>query len=108
MCVKKLTMARTRRTSEEMGRLLEAFRDSGQTMKAFCARQGVPLSVFSYWQRKLRGEVRSSGGFVEITPASARDTGYPVAEVIYPSGIRLRFYSPMSPSYLMALVAREG
>jgi hypothetical protein len=58
------------RRSEADGRaLLAAFADSGLTQKAFCEREGVALSTFQYWKRRLGQPPAASGGAQE--PASA-------------------------------------
>jgi hypothetical protein len=42
------------RRSEADGRaLLAAFAESGLSQKAFCEREGVALSTFQYWKRRL-------------------------------------------------------
>jgi hypothetical protein len=99
-------MARTRRSIEEMVPLLEAFARSGETIKAFCERSGVPVSVFTYWRTKYRREVDRTGDFVEITPTPSEDRA--LAEVVFPSGVRIRFFGPVAPAYLAGVVSQAG
>ena len=57
------------RRSEADGRaLLAAFAESGLTQKAFCEREGVALSTFQYWKRRLGHLPAASAGAQE--PAS--------------------------------------
>ena len=59
-----------RRTASEWQELISRFDGAGQTRKAFCLSQGVSLSTFDLWRRKLRGRTaeRSESMFVEVSP----------------------------------------
>lgn len=65
-----------RRSPAQWRDLVEAFSRDGGTRKDFCARHGVALSTFDWWQRRLREEAmaaspadRGSSGslFVELS-----------------------------------------
>lgn len=63
-----------RRSPAQWRSLVEAFSHSSETRKQFCARHGVALSTFDWWQRRLRGEhlatasvVGSPALFVELS-----------------------------------------
>lgn len=43
-----------RRTASEWHELISRFEVTGQTRKDFCLSQGVSLSTFDLWRRKLR------------------------------------------------------
>lgn len=49
----------TRRSHSEWRSLLEAHAASGLTQTAFCRREGVALSTFQYWKRRLAADERS-------------------------------------------------
>lgn len=62
---------RTRRTASEWRELVSQFERGGQSRKAFCSSQGLSLSTFDLWRRKLRGtpaqrEHGSESMFVEV------------------------------------------
>ena len=50
-----LTGSRTmiRRSAEQWQEILQRFEHSGQTQAAFCAAEGLALSTFTLWRRKL-------------------------------------------------------
>ncbi len=95
-------MKRTQRKPEEMFPVIEAYLKSGTTQKSFCAEYGIAISIFGYWLRRYRHERAASGGFIEVAPAGATDR--PLVEVTYPSGVRLRIFSPVEPGYLERLL----
>ncbi len=44
-----------KRDAAQWARILEAQRESTQTVKAFCAQYGIALSTYSYWRKRLNG-----------------------------------------------------
>lgn len=47
----------TRRSAEEVQRLLEEYRQSGETRTAFCRRVGIPVTTLDYYRhRQIRKE----------------------------------------------------
>lgn len=92
------------RTEAEMYLIVEAYLAREGTKKDFCARHAVPESVLTYWMAKYRrAQAAGSGSFVEITPTVPSD-GRALMEVLFPHGVRLRLFSPVSPAYLERLV----
>ena len=85
--------------------LMELYEKHTQTATAFCAEHGLSQAQLGYWLRKYRAEAtRVEGGtFLEITPPLS--VGQAQVEVTYPSGIRMRFFAPVSASYLATLAA---
>ena len=70
------TRHRARRTAAQWRKLIERFDRSGQTRGNFCAANGLALSTFDRWRRKL-GEAQAAAGeappeslFVELTNAT--------------------------------------
>jgi hypothetical protein len=49
----------SRRSAAEWRELIASFKHSGETRKQFCARHGIALSTFAWWQSRLR--TQSSG-----------------------------------------------
>jgi len=91
------------RTSEEMYPLIESFLESGETVREFSQSHDQPFSVFTYWLSKYRREKAAASAFVEISPVA--QGAMPVVELVCPNGIRLRFFSPVSPSYLASVLS---
>ena len=67
------TRRQARRTAAEWRKLIERFGRSGQTRGDFCAANGLALSTFDLWRRKL-GETQAPADeehpeslFVELT-----------------------------------------
>ena len=96
-------MTKRRRTTEEMFPVVEAYLGSGMTQRAFAEERGLPLQLFVYWLGRYRRLKQNSGGFVEIQAHSGSER--PLVEVAYPSGVRLRFFSPVEPAYLERLLS---
>jgi hypothetical protein len=76
---------RMRRSPAQWRALVGAFEQSGITRGAFCARQGVSVSTFDWWRKRLgtasRGlpvtRVDSNALFVELsTPPVATDAAH--------------------------------
>ena len=70
------TRHRARRTAAQWRKLIERFDRSGQTRGKFCAANGLALSTFDLWRRKLgetqaaADEVHRESLFVELTNAT--------------------------------------
>lgn len=58
-----MTTGYIRRGEAQWRSILSAFADSGLSQKAFCEREGLALSTFGYWKRKLQ-----SGGAAASSP----------------------------------------
>ena len=70
------TRRRARRTAAQWRKVVERFDRSGQTRGKFCAANGLALSTFDLWRRKL-GETQAPADeahpeslFVELTNAT--------------------------------------
>jgi len=76
--------------------------ESGQTLAAFCRDEGLVLSSFQNWKKKL-GE---KAGFIEIaTPIPERSAA---VEVVLASGARVVTTSDCDPDWLAKLVRSLG
>lgn len=83
---------RVRRNEKQWAEILQRFGTSEQNAKDFCRREGVALSSFQRWQRRL-GSV-AAGEFVELVqgPISSRPPAMTWDfEVALPNGVCLRF-----------------
>ena len=97
------TRRRARRTAAQWRKLIERFDRSGQSRGKFCAANGLALSTFDLWRRKL-GEAQAPADdehpeslFVELTnatePAASRTaagTGAWEVELELGAGVVLR------------------
>jgi len=91
--------------AEGMFPLVETYLSSPATQKEFSTEHGISLCVLNYWIAKYRRERAESGAFVEIVPA-AEAADRPLLEISYPTGVRLRVFSPLTPAYLDHLLSR--
>jgi len=94
-----------RRSESEWRAIFNKYERSGLSQEQFCKRQGVPLTTFCLWRRKLRAAslASQSGGFIEVCiPESVEVAEVKVAEakpglvVELPYGVVLRFHGVKS------------
>jgi transposase-like protein len=89
---------KTRRTADQWQDLFKTYEGSGLSQQVFCQQQGIALSTFYSWRKKLR-ERHTLGGsqlqqdqFVELTPPIASpsiDNSWDV-ELAFANGMTLR------------------
>jgi len=72
---------------EEMYTLVNEYRTSGLSAKAFSKEKGIRPSTFSYWIRKRKDEDQP-GGFVEVT--TGLNASLVELELSYPNGVKLQ------------------
>ena len=102
--------------AQRMFEIIERYRNSNLTQKAFCEAEGLALSTFQYWtsrynkHRRVGYRSRSVGkrsGFVELLSAQA---GKPQAAtdaaivLTYPNGVTVRLGSAAPLSVLKELI----
>ncbi len=85
--------------------LMEAYIEGELTQQDFSAEHAMSLPVFCYWLAKYRRNSAEPGAFLEIQPVSAA-ADRPLLEVCYPTGVRLRIFSPLKAAYLDHLLTR--
>lgn len=87
--------------------LMEEYLNGQQTQKAFCEAHGLSQSKLNYWLAKYRRQMsEQAGDFIEILPGSAPEERA-FLEVVFPHGVRLRFFAPVEPAYLERLLTPE-
>jgi len=71
--------------SQTMFALVDQWKASGVTKKAFCAEQAINIHTFSYWVTKRRRADHPSGGFAAVDTSGAwlSDT----VTITYPNGV---------------------
>jgi hypothetical protein len=100
-------MTASRATADAMFPLVETYVNGQFTQKAFCAEHGISQGKLNYWLAKYRRQTREQAGdFIEITPGGAPDERA-LLEVVFPHGVRLRFFTPVEPAYLERLLTFE-
>jgi hypothetical protein len=98
-----------RRRSPERVRLwrdvLDAWKRSGQTVNAFCRDRKLTRSNFDRWRRILAAQPAKPkpASFVPVQVVAD-----PMAEVVLPSGIRVRLPLTTPPDAVTRLVAAVG
>ena len=82
---------RTRRTKAQWIEILGQFESSSLSSRDFCRREGLPLSSFQRWRRRL-GSVATTD-FVELVPTSSPSVPSSTwsLDVSLPNGVSLRF-----------------
>ena len=94
-----------KRTSKQMYPIIESYLASGQDQNSFCRQAGISKSALNYWLGKYRRERKHPvASFVEIIP---EPTDGPRIELIYPSGVELRFDRLVAPAYLRELLGER-
>jgi hypothetical protein len=86
---------------------------SGLAIAAFCAREGISVSSFQSWKRRLRARSlpapRHPPLFVPLRlDPHAREVGHPIPrgiEIELPHQVRLRCDTPPDPEWLGRVVA---
>lgn len=73
----------SRTLPEERTEVIEKFRSSGLTQKAFCEREGIALSTFQNWLKVCA----RSDSFTEVVSERVPST---TVELIFPDGTALR------------------
>ena len=97
-------MHKPRRTAEEMFPLVEYYLQGRQSLQAFCVEHAISASQFYYWRRKYRQKPQGEG-FIEVGLPAAGERA--VMEIVYPGGVRLRLFAPISRAWLTALLRKE-
>jgi len=93
-------------TQQLMFSLIEIWKSSGKTQKAFCQEKDLAYHKFHYWFKKYnqeRGQASDEPAFVSF---SMRPTSSPgTLEIVYPDGRRLLFHERVDAGFLRALLA---
>ena len=84
-----------RRTANEWEKLVSRFEPGVQTRRDFCLSQGVSLSTFDLWRRKLRGKTAQpdESMFVEVSQAEPTEVPSWDVELELGGGVILRVRS---------------
>jgi len=85
---------------------LKRFAFANQTVAAFCAVEGVSLSNFYLWRRRLAQSVPSPVRVPTVVPIHVAPPDRPTTpiELTLPSGATLQFPADVSPEMLVAVL----
>lgn len=88
---------------------LRRFRSADQTVAEFCAVEGVSAPTFYTWRRRL-ARTASPVGAPTVVPVriTTPDPTTPAVEVLFPSGILLRFAPVCDPGMIAAVLRQLG
>ena len=89
-----------RRTPEEINLILQAYESSGLSSKEFCKLHQLQTLYLKRWLKRYRN-TEPAKGFVELLPTSEPTT---TESGLFAEYRGIRFYQPVEPSYLKALV----
>lgn len=98
------------RTSVEMFPVVEDWLQSGLPQKEYSQLHDLPIHILPYWAGRYRKEkttpseqvsLPSSGHFIPVSTVREQTSGM---EIVLPTGVVIRFASPVSVSYLQQLL----
>ena len=98
---------------QKMYSLIEQWKTSGQSQKAFCIQHQVRYCVFHYWYKQYRAAhpqdpldnsaAQNASSFIPLqVPACFPTSSY--AELIYPDGRRLLFHQPVDANFFKTII----
>ena len=97
-----------KQTQQEMFSMIDLWKQSGLSQKAYCEQNNIRYYVFHYWYKRYRDQQ----GAVEdstFVPLNVKPSTFPVSnsaiEILLPDGKRILFHQPVSADYLKALIS---
>lgn len=90
--------------------LLQTHRDSGLSVKEFCAQQNVAVASFYQWRRRLEKPSctasEPSAGLIPVRIVSSRParTSTAAVQILTPTGFSLRVDGSTSPEQLLMIL----
>lgn len=97
-----------KQAQEDMFKVIDLWKQSGLSQKAYCEQNNIRYYVFHYWYKRFREQqgVIEGGTFV---PLNVKPSTFPVSnsaiEILLPDGKRILFHQPVGPDYLKALIS---
>jgi hypothetical protein len=98
---KKRMGSAARRQSWE--KKIRAWVKSGLTQSEYCKRNGIPLSSFGNWRRRLGENIREDVSFVRLVDSVDKACGDTVIEIVLSDTLYLRVRENIEP-YRLALI----
>ncbi len=75
----------TKRSAEEVQRLLEGYRQSGETRTEYCRREGIPVTTLDYYRHRQAIKSQPRLAKVKLRPAEPATT----FTLVLPNGRRI-------------------
>lgn len=97
-----------------MRQLYEDWLTGNMSKASFCRQHKIHYTTFHYWVKKFRREESSvptscqGKGFSRISitePVASVQDLQPTSVLIFPSGVRLEFFTPVAGSFLKSLLS---
>lgn len=88
----------------EWAQRVEACRKSGQKVSEWCSEQGIPVSTYYSWQRKVYQRVTAEAAEVCFTEISARATGRGTAASIESGELRIEIHAGAEAETVRAII----
>ena len=93
---------------EDMLRMIDSWKQSGLTQKAYCEQHNIRYYVFHYWYKRFRGQ-QDAVEDASFVPLNVKPSTFSVSnsavEILLPDGKRILFHQPVGPDYLKALIS---
>lgn len=98
-------MITNQNNTEQMFALIENYRTTGISGKAFCKERNLSYNTFIYWVKKhrLKNEI-SANGFVPLKIKEKQTVSPGNCEIIFPDGKRIIFHEKTEASFIRALL----
>lgn len=77
-----------RRDEKQWIEILRRFEASGLGVTAFCKREGLALSSWQRWRRRLGS--KASAQFVDLVPTTPAPSSEWAVELTFPNGVSIR------------------
>lgn len=91
-------------TKQLMFSLIEIWKSSGKSQKAFCQEKDLAYHKFHYWFKKYNDQNGESADDSPFVPLSMKPVASSNLEVVYPDGRRLIFHQPVDAGFLRVLL----
>ena len=102
-------MQHDQQTQQQMLAMIESWKQSRLSQKAYCEQNNIRYYVFHYWYKRYKEmqAPQQEVGFVplNVKPSAALQTSNAGIELLLPGGKRILFHQAVSSDYLKALIS---
>jgi len=97
-----------RASANQRRQMVEQFRRSGLSRRAFSRQRGIPISTLNWWLRKIKPTsnlpIPIEFSEVMVIPPSTKENGAWAMELVAPSGLTIRCREALTAPDLMQLL----
>ena len=101
-------MQYNKQTQEDMLKMIDSWKQSGLSQKAYCEQHNIRYYVFHYWYKRFRDQ-QDAVEDASFVPLNVKPSTFPVSnsaiEILLPDGKRILFHQAVGPDYLKALMS---